>query len=317
MAVDAPILPARTPVDRRPWLGYAMATSAALLWSVNGTVVKIVQEAGGMSSLRLVEIRSTGAFLGLFLAILVTRPSLLRVTRAEIPRLLLFGVAGLALVQWLYLVAVHRMPIGIALIVEYVGIVFVALWARFVSREAVRGRVWLALVLAILGLALVVELWSGLVLDGIGLAAAVAAAFALAGYFLMAEREVAQRDPVSLVCLGFLAGSLFWAVVQPWWSFPFGLLDDSVGLLGNLDQLSAPMWALILYVVVLGTIAPFLLVVGALRHLVATRVGIVSMLEPVAASVVAFAWLGESLGAPQLAGGAIVLTGILLAQTAR
>jgi len=72
-----------------------------------------------------------------------------------------------------------------------------------------------------------------------------------------------------------------------------------------------------LYIVVAGTMVTFLLVVAALRHISATRVGIVAMLEPVAASGVAFLWLGESLGVAQLAGGAIVLAAIVLAQTAR
>ena len=67
----------------------------------------------------------------------------------------------------------------------------------------------------------------------------------------------------------------------------------------------------------LGTIAPFALTIGALRHLAATRVGITMTFEPVAATVVAWAWLGETLSTAQIAGGAIVLGGILLAQTAR
>ena len=69
--------------------------------------------------------------------------------------------------------------------------------------------------------------------------------------------------------------------------------------------------------VVLGTIVPFGLIVASLRHLSATRVGIVAMLEPVVATLVAYAWLGEALSGAQLAGGGIVLAGIVLAQTAR
>ena len=57
--------------------------------------------------------------------------------------------------------------------------------------------------------------------------------------------------------------------------------------------------------------------IRSLRHLPATRVGIEAMLEPVAAALVAWGWLGETLNAPQLAGGAIVPTAIGLAQTAR
>jgi drug/metabolite transporter (DMT)-like permease len=304
-------------VDRRPWLGYSMAMSAAVLWAVNGTVVKVIQVSGGMSSMRLGEIRNTLAFLLLALVLAVTRPGLLRVRPRELPFLIVFGVAGLALVQWLYLVAIDRMPIGVALLIEYVAPVFVALWARFVLREHVRGRVWVALAFALIGLSVVVEIWSGVTLDGIGLAAAVGAAVALAAYLLMAEQAVKERDPLSLVCFGFLFGSLFWALIQPWWSFPVHLVDDSISLLGNLEGTSLPVWTLLTYMVVLGTILPFALMVGALRHASATKIGIVAMLEPVVASIVAFAWLDESLGPAQLLGGAVVLAGIMLAQTSR
>jgi drug/metabolite transporter (DMT)-like permease len=134
---------------------------------------------------------------------------------------------------------------------------------------------------------------------------------------LMAEHAVRRRDPASLTAYGFLFAALFWAAVQPLWHFPAGRLDDSVSLLGHLERFALPVWSLMLYVVVAGTMITFLLVAAALRHISATRVGIVAMLEPVAASGVAFLWLGETFGASQLVGGGIVLAAILLAQTAR
>ena len=91
--------------------------------------------------------------------------------------------------------------------------------------------------------------------------------------------------------------------MQPWWTFPSGVVGRSVSLLGRLHAWHLPLWALILWVIVMGTIVPFALIVSALRHLPATRVGIVAMLEPVAAGVVAWAWLGESLNAAQLGAG--------------
>jgi drug/metabolite transporter (DMT)-like permease len=106
-------------------------------------------------------------------------------------------------------------------------------------------------------------------------------------------------------------------VLQPWWSFPTALVDDQVRLDGALLVTTTSVWLLMLTMIVVGTILPFLLLVGALRHISATRVGVTAMFEPVAGALVAYAWLGESLSAVQLAGGAIVLTGILLAQTAR
>jgi drug/metabolite transporter (DMT)-like permease len=72
-----------------------------------------------------------------------------------------------------------------------------------------------------------------------------------------------------------------------------------------------------LWMVVLGGIVPFGLLVSALRHISATRAGITAMLEPVVAIIVAWAWLGESLEPVQLSGAALTLLGIGLAQTAR
>jgi Predicted permease, DMT superfamily len=92
---------------------------------------------------------------------------------------------------------------------------------------------------------------------------------------------------------------------------------ETVSLQGRLDQWHLPVWALVLWVVVLGTLVPFVLIVGALQYVSATRVGITAMLEPVVATIVAWAWLDETLAPVQLAGAAVVLTAILLAQTAR
>ncbi|MBW8741490.1 MAG: DMT family transporter [Acidobacteria bacterium] len=72
-----------------------------------------------------------------------------------------------------------------------------------------------------------------------------------------------------------------------------------------------------LWMIVLGSIVPFVLVVSALPRIGATRTAIVAMLEPVVAILVAWAWLAESLDAPQLVGAALTLGGIGLAQTAR
>jgi drug/metabolite transporter (DMT)-like permease len=307
---------ASEPRERRPIRGYTMVLAATCMWGVNGTVSKAILGAG-LSSPRLTEIRSTGAAIALALALAVTQPWRLRVRRDELLFLAAFGILGLALVQWLYFFAIHRLQIGIALLIQYLAPVLIALWARFVTKEPVRKRIWAALVLALTGLSLVVDLWNGFSLDALGTVASLGAAVAFAFYILLAEHAVGRRDPVSLLCLGFAVASIFWAVVQPWWSFPTGIVDDRVRLDGALLVTTTPVWLLILTMIVVGTIVPFLLLVGALRHISATRVGVTAMFEPVAGGLVAYAWLGESLSTAQLAGGAIVLAGILLAQTAR
>jgi len=303
--------------ERHPRLGYGMAFTAATLWAVNGVISKVIIESGEIAAPRLTEVRTTGAFLMLAAALLLVRPQSLRIRRGELPVLLTFGVLGLAFVQWFYFEAISRLDIGVALLIQYIAPVLVALWARFAYHEPVRRRIWAALALSILGIALLVELWSGLTLDGLGVAAALGSAVTFAVYILSAERAVIRRDPVSLVCYGFLLASIFWAVLQPWTSFPVELVDESVSLLGRLEDLSLPVWLLMGWMVVLGTIVPFALLAASLRHIPASRAAITAMFEPVAATVFAFAWLGESLTAFQLIGGLVVLGAILLAQTAR
>jgi drug/metabolite transporter (DMT)-like permease len=310
------ILPAVERPERQPVLGYAMVMAAATLWAVNGTVAKVILTTG-LSSLRLAEVRSAGAFVLLALALAVTRPRALRLQARELPYFVLFGAGGLALVQWFYFLAIHRLQIGIALLIQYLAPVLVALWARYVLHEPVRRRIWLALVLALTGLALVVEIWSGLSLNGAGVAAALGGAGSYALYILMAEHGVGERDPVSLLCLGFLFASVLWAVVRPWWSFPGHIVGFDVSLHGHLSSVHLPVWSLMAWMIVLGTIVPFALLVSALRHISATRAGIVAMLEPVVGTLVAWAWLGESLGGVQLVGAAVVLAAIFLAQSAR
>jgi drug/metabolite transporter (DMT)-like permease len=297
-------------------IGYGMVAVAATLFAINGTVSKVIL-GSGIDSEQLTEVRCAGALTGLLLIALVTRPASLPLRRAELPVIVALGVGGLAIVQWSYFFAIHRVEIGIALVIQFVGPILVALWARFVYGEQVRARIWIALALAIAGLILMVEIWETHRPNAAGLAAAAVAAVTYAAYILLAERGVQRRDPISLSAWGFFFATLFWSVLAPWWDFPGERVGDDVSLLGNLASDHLPVWALMLWMVVLGTIVPFALVVAALQRISATRAGITAMLEPVLAIVVAWAWLGESLDGIQLAGAVATLAGVTLALSSR
>jgi drug/metabolite transporter (DMT)-like permease len=294
-----------------------MVVAAASLWGINGTFLKVAIQSG-LSTYRLAEVRCAGGAILFFAAAALTRRSGLRLERRELPWLIAFGILGLAFVQFLFFVGIERLDIGVAIVLQYLSPVWVALWARFVVKQPVRRRLWYGLALALAGLTLVVELWSGVSLDGVGVGASLLGSLTYAAYILLAERSLAHgRDVLSLLAWGFAFATLFWTFAQPWWSFPAGLFDDDVSLLGRLDDVTVPFWLLVAWIVVLGTFVPFILMIGALHHLPATRVTVTAMVEPVVGALVAFAWLGESLGAGQIVGGLLVLAGVALAQTAR
>jgi drug/metabolite transporter (DMT)-like permease len=292
-----------------------MVAAGATLFAIGAPVVKVIEHTG-FSAQRLTELRSTGAFLGFALFVLVARRDALSIGKRELRLLAAVGVGGLALVQWSYFYAIHRIPIGEALLIQYVAPALVALWARFAFHERVRERIWVALALSLTGLVLIVELWRGK-LDATGISVAAVACLSFAFYLLTAERATHTREPVSVLAWAFLFASIFWAIAEPWWTFPAHALADRTSLLGHLHSVHAPVWLLVCWMVLLGSIVPFALVVSALPRIGATRTAIVSMLEPVVAILVAWAWLGESLDGVQIGGAVLTLGGIALAQTSR
>jgi drug/metabolite transporter (DMT)-like permease len=299
----------------RPAAGYVYTVVAAALFGINGTVSTLALQAG-LPAPRLTALRCTGAAIGLVVVLAVISPRRLRVTRRELPFLAVFGVVGVALTQFLYYVAIGRLPVGIALVFEMTAPVFIALYVWLVRRERVRSRLWVALLLSLCGLVLVAQVWEGGgSLDPLGVAAGLLAALCLATYYLMGERGTAVRDPIALTTWSFVAAAVFWAVAAPWWRFDAGVLAHRVP--ASLGGLTVPLWALVAWIVVLGAIVPFWLSIAALPHLTPTTAGLVATVEPVFASIVAWVWVGQVLTGWQIAGGVVVLVGIALAQTAR
>ena len=299
----------------RPAVGYALTLAAAALFAVNGTVSTLALEAG-IPPTRLTALRCTGAAVGLLAVLAVVAPGRLRVTWRELPFLAVFGVVGVALTQFLYYVAIGRMPVGIALVFEMTAPVFIALYVWLVRREQVRSRLWLALLLSLSGLVLVAEVWQdGGSLDPRGVGAALLAALCLAAYYLLGERGTVHPRPGGADLLelrggrGVLGGRRAVVGVRPRRA---GRAGAGVARLAEL-----PLWVLVVWIVVLGAIVPFWLSIAALRHLPPTAAGLVATVEPVFASIVAWLWLEQVLSGWQVAGGVVVLTGIVLAQTAR
>jgi drug/metabolite transporter (DMT)-like permease len=299
----------------RPAVGYGLTVLAAAFFSINGTVSTLALQAG-IEPTRLTALRCTGAAVGLLAVLAVTAPGRLRLTLRDVPFLAVFGIVGVALTQYLYYVAIGRLPVGIALVFEMTAPVLIALYVRLVRKEPVRRRLWTALLLSLSGLVFVAQVWQGGgSLDPLGVAAALTAAACLATYYLMGERGAAGRDPMTLTCWSFVAAALFWAVAAPWWRFDAGVLAERVPV--ELGDLSVPLWVLVAWIVVLGAMVPFWLSLAALRHLSPTTAGLVATIEPVFASVIAWTWLGQVLTGWQVLGGVVVLGGIVLAQTAR
>jgi len=290
--------------------------TGATLFAFNGVVAKVVL-AEGLSPWRLTQVRSGGAFFILITFFLLFKRHELRATRQEIPWLIAFGVVAVVLVQALYFVAIGRIYLGTALLIEFTAPIWILLFMRFVLKKQVDRLLWLALALSFSGLIVVTQVWRGLTLDGIGLLAAFLDSIALAGYFLIAEKLGKTKTGAVMTVWGFGIGTLIMAFMMPLWSFPTEYFTISMQLPGFLDQYSLPGWMLIGWVVVFGTLLPYLFVIAGLRILSASTASIIGILEPVLASLFAWWFLSEVLNNVQLAGAIVVVIGIYFANRAR
>lgn len=300
---------------RSPVVGYALVLTAAVLFGLNAGASRIPLRSG-TDEATFTTVRITGALLVLVVVALVSDRSALRLPALRrLPLLIGLGVVGIAGLQGFYNVAINRLPLGIALLLEYTGPVLVVLWVRFARREPVHARMWPALALTLVGLAVVSQVWSGLVFDGLGVVMALLAAGCFAAYFLLGEDGGVSAEPLHHILWAFAMAAVLMNVVAPVWRAD--ALGADASMLGRLSDLTVPAWLAMGWVVVLGTVTPFFLLLLALRALPATVVSVVAMLEPVVASVVGWGWYAESLTTVQLGGVVLVLVGIVLAQTAR
>ncbi len=288
----------------------------AFLFAFNGIISKIVL-LDEISAWRLTQIRTGGAFVILFTFYIIFKRHELKPTKAELPWLILFGIVGVALVQALYFVAIERMYIGIALLIEFTAPIWILLFLRFVLKKHVPKGLWYAIALAFTGLLMITQVWSGLSVDQIGLLAAIFDALALAGYFLIGDLLGKTKSSGAIATWGFGVATLILLFALPLWNFPTAALSNEMNLLGRFENYQLPGWALVLWIVVMGTIAPYLLVISGLKILSASTASIFGMIEPVLAGIFAWWWLSERLTAIQLVGCIVVIVGISIADRAR
>jgi drug/metabolite transporter (DMT)-like permease len=296
-------------------MGYIYALLAAFLFGANGSVSKVIIETG-FSAIQLTQMRVFGAAVISGLVLLVLDRKSFRLPPKQWPVIVLLGVVGVGLLQATYAFAIELLPVGIALLLEYLAVLLVALVAFFIFKEKVHLRLWMAIGLVIIGLVVVAEIWAS-TLNPLGVMWGLLAAITLATYFLVGERGLKKISPLALSFWTMSIAALFWAPFSGWWTFTLDTFSTTVSLGGTLDHISVPVWFLVVWNVVLGSFAPFLLSLSALKRLSATAAGIVATSEIAFAFATAWLWLQEELSALQVIGASIVLGGIVIAQTAR
>jgi drug/metabolite transporter (DMT)-like permease len=281
--------------------GYLMVVTASLLFGFNGNLSRWLFD-NGVTPVTLVEFRMLIGGACLLAVLVMGRRSELKLQRRHWGWVVVLGLS-VALVTYTYFVAISRLPIAVALVIQFTAPAWMALGEAIWYRCVPSVYVLVALGLTIAGVVLLTGVWRQSLngLDPIGLLYAGLALLAFIAYLLLGRRV--GRDLPSLTSTAYSAvvAGAFWLIVQPPWAIPA-------------DTWTPQHLPWIVLVGIVGMAIPFSLVFASLRRIDATRVGIVSMLELVAAGVIAYFWLGQHLDVWQIAGGVVVLVGVTILQ---
>ncbi|MFB7663789.1 DMT family transporter [Kitasatospora sp. NPDC056138] len=292
-------------------LGLPLALLSALAFGGSGTAAKPLIEAG-LSPLHVVWLRVTGAALVLLPLAYKHRQAV----RQRPGVLLGFGLLAVGGVQACYFAAISRIPVGVALLIEYLGPLLLLGYVKFVQRRPVSRAAAIGAGVAVTGLACVVQVWNGLAFDALGVLFGLGAACCQVGYFVLADAgRQGDRpvDPMAVSAYGLLIGAIaLTAFTQPW-EADWSILGGQVIMNGH----SLPALLPAAWMVLIATVLAYLTGVISVQHLSPPVAGVVANLEAVVATVTAWFLLGERLGTPQLVGGLLVLIGAFAAQTSR
>lgn len=289
--------------------GLGLALVSAFAFGGSGVAAKPLIEAG-LDPLHVVWLRVAGAALVMLPVAWRHRGLLLRK-----PALLAgFGLFAVAGVQAFYFASLSRIPVGVALLIEYLAPALVLGWVRFVQRRPVTRAAAVGVVLAVGGLACVVEVWAGLSIDVLGLLFALGAACCQVGYFVLSDQGSAGEDapdPLGVIAYGLLVGAAVLTVVARPWGMDWSLLTGNAEMGGT----AVPAALLLGWIVLIATVVAYVTGVVSVRRLSPQVAGVVACLEAVIATVLAWVLLREHLSAPQIIGGAVVLVGAFIAQS--
>lgn len=302
---------ASTTLDRTG-TGLALALVSAVTFGLSGPFAKALTDAGWSAS-GAVLVRLGGAAAILLVILAARRPGVLAAIRADGPALVLYGVLAMAGVQVAFFNALQYLPVAVALLLEYTGPVLVIAWVWLVRRQPPSRRTVLGALVALSGLTLVVQLWSGIGLSTPGLLWGFAAAVCQASYFLIADRGV-STPPLVLAGVGMTVGTLVVALLGLVGVLPIVIDTAATGVfLGGVD-VGWPVAATLL--VVVASVIAYLTGVAAIARIGAARGSLVALLEVVASAVASWLLLGQVPAAIQLVGGALILVGVALTSTA-
>ncbi len=291
--------------------GFGLALLSSFTFATSGTFARSLIDAG-WSPESAVAARVGIAALVLALPAVWTLRGRWQVLRGNIGMISLFGLLGVGAAQACFFNAVRYLPIGVALLLEYLGIILVVVWMWLVHGQRPRRLTVAGSVAALLGLVFVLDLTGGGRMQPIGVLWGLGAAVGLAGYFVLSARGGDTLPPVVLATGGMALGAALLLALGLLGVAPMHATFGRVDLGGHAVSWLVPIGGLSL----IAAVVAYLTGIGSVRILGARLSSFVGLAEVLFAVLIAWIVLGELPSALQLVGGALIITGVALVRLA-
>ena len=287
--------------------GLALALVSAASFSTAGSFARSLTDAG-WSPGAAVAARVGSA------AVLLTVPGVLamrgrwHVLQRNAATLALYGLLAVAGGQVFFFHAIEHLSVGVALLIEYLGTVLVVGWMWLRHGHRPRRLTAIGSLLAVLGLAFVIDLFGDAHVDMVGVAWALAGAIGLAVYFVLSAGVDDEIPPIAFASAGMTVGAIVLVALGSVGALPMHATFGTVDFAGHRASWLVPVAGVSLLAAVVSYVAG----IGAARRLGAKLAAFVGLTEVMFAVAVAWLLLGQLPTAAQLAGGGLILAGIAL-----
>ncbi|WP_405429218.1 EamA family transporter [Micromonospora sp. NBC_00617] len=294
-------------MQSRPAAGAALALLSAVTFATSGTFARSLIEAGWSAEAAVIA-RVGVAALVLAIPALLSLRGRWHVLRSNSAAIVMFGLLGVALAQVCFFNAVRYLPVGIALLLEYLGIILVVGWMWVRHGQRPRRLTVAGSAAALCGLAFVLDITGTAGFHPIGVLWGLGAAFGLAGYFVLAGRVDPRLPSVAMASGGMAVGAAVLLLVGLTGLLPLRATFGEVTFAGHRTTWLLPIVGLTLVAAVIAYLAG----IAGTRILGPRLSSFVGLTEVLFAVLIAWLFLDELPTAWQLFGGALIVAGVAL-----
>ena len=283
--------------------GMLLASLASSLWAISGISGEILFKKFNFSSDWLVSTRTLISGILLFLIVIfIEKKSVLKPlkNKRDCVGIILFGTAGMYLVQYTYFKTIELSNVSFATILQFTAPFFIFIYESIKNKKIPAISTVILLFMTILGVVFIATKgnFSNLSISLEALLLGVISAIMIAFYSTYPKKLLKKYGSITVVGWGMIIGSIISNVIHPIWKIE-----------GNVNAKSMIQ---VIILVILGTSIAYLIYIASLNYISSSLAGILTAFEPVLAAILSVAIFGLKFSFIEIVGFILVFVSIFI-----